>query len=113
MPKRSVAQKAQFEAACSARRQDGGLGSSGSALNTTLAEQTQQLRATKSALGHAHHALEEAKMELEQQKQHSAVLYNSLRVVRRKQQRTNAAKSAALEKMIETMSLVDQLKMEN
>jgi chromosome segregation ATPase len=104
LSKKTSKQKAQFEAARAARRQAGG--------PDPLVEQTEQLKATQSALGYAQHALEETRMELEQQKQHYAVLYNTLHVVRRKQQRTYAAKSAALEKIMETMSLVDQLKTE-
>src|SRR3954452_7679380 len=40
-------------------------------------------------------------------------LYSSLRVVRRKQQRTNTVKLEALEKAMETMVLADKLQVEN
>jgi uncharacterized membrane-anchored protein YhcB (DUF1043 family) len=113
MPKRSSAQRSHLAAARAQRRQDGGSGPSMSTLNAAFAAQAEQLRAVQSALDYAQQTLDETREELEQEKVHSASLYSSLRVVRHKQQRTAASKTAALEKSMENMSLMDQLQGDN
>jgi hypothetical protein len=107
MSKRSSAQSKQLAQARAKRVQDGGPGVSG------LAEQTEQLKTSQSALAYARQALQQTRVELEQEQMHSASLYNTLRVVRRKQQRGVAAKNIALEKVMESMTLVNQLQEEN
>ena len=113
MSKRSSTQWAQLAEARAKRNQEGGPGPSGSVLNTTLAIQMEQLRAAQSAFIYAHKTLQETRMELEQEKAHSASLYSALCIVRRKQQRTVAAKEVFLKRAMKNMTLVDQLQEDN
>src|SRR5579859_1121936 len=117
MARRTKAQKGQLAAACANRKQDGGSGSSTPAwsgssapalsgaatplVEEILVAQTSQLKATEATLQYTKKVLEEAQYNLELERAHSADLYNSLCVVRHKQQRTHVAKLAALEKTME------------
>ena len=113
MSRRTKAQMEQLAAVHAMRRQEGGADPSGPALEEALAVKTAELKAANTALDYAKGALEDTRLELEHEREHSASLYNSLRVVRHKQQRTQVAKVAALEKAMSNMALVDQIQAEN
>jgi len=110
MSRRSKMQKEHLAAARAKKKQEG---PSVSVLKDTLVAQRTQLRVAEAALHHANDVLEETRLDLELERAHSSTLYNSLRVVRRKQQRTHGAKLAALEKAMENMTLAEQLQVEN
>lgn len=119
--RRTNTQKAQLAAARANRKQEGGSGlstpiwsgSSTPILEEALVAQTSQLKATEATLQYTKNVLEKTKHDLELERAHSVDLYNSLRVVRRKQQRSHNAKLVAMEKTMENMTLVDELKTEN
>ena len=112
MPLRSKAQKESFLQARATRHQDRGVGLSDSDLQNALAVETAQRKVAESALHSVEEVLEETKMELDLEKENAASLYKALCIVRCKQQRTHAAKVAALEKAMESLAVVDQLKEE-
>ena len=103
---RSQGQREQLLAARARRLEEGGIGPSEPAPD-------KQLEAVESALHYAQLALSNARAELQGEREHSASLYNVLRITKRKLQRTQTAKIQALEQAMEAMELVEKTKKEN